>query len=212
MLIASAVCSDAPALTPKPLNTSSSSITVGWNVPNTHGGGVVRQYTLGRDDWWVDQPLMGIYNGTQTEFLANIHMLPATNYTFRVNANTAIGTSVSSHNVTYVTDGAGYCGNPADVAAFKATKTSMKKDIQSCLIGCKLKGGSKSCVVECINNDVGLSEGCAGCWYDEGQCTLNRCLKDCLNPSSDKCAKCSEDKCFPDCVVCSGVPKYFFPP
>lgn len=60
--------SDAPLLGPKPLNTSSTSIAVGWSPPNTHGGGVVLQYTLERDDWWVDQPLTAVYNGTNTAF------------------------------------------------------------------------------------------------------------------------------------------------
>lgn len=116
----------------------------------------------------------------------------------------------------------------------------MKGDIQHCLIKCATSG--YGCAVSCIQENVGsglgrglqrkitrkwsptacpslysgkqvgLSKGCAQCWATEGECTLQKCLGPCTNPGSSGCKQCSEDKCFPGCVQCSGIPRYFFPP
>ena len=53
---------------------------------------------------------------------------------------------------------------------------------------------------------------CAGCWADEGLCTVGHCLLPCANPTSAACAACSEAHCFPACVACSGLPRWAFPP
>lgn len=112
--------------------------------------------------------------------------------------------------MSFVTSDNGNCGNAADIRTFYLTKTSMKGDIQGCLIGCIGQGGD--CAANCVHTKVGLSLTCAQCWAAEGQCTLDNCILPCLDPNSDACKQCSKDKCFPACVQCSGVPMWAFPP
>jgi hypothetical protein len=159
----------------------------------------------------VDGNLTTDFQGEAEEYTANHSMLPATVYTFRVLAANSLGPSNWSAQVNFSTDEAGFCGNPDDVAAYKATKTTMKGDIQRCLIGCAI-GGSHTCVVDCIHKQVGLSLPCAMCWFNEGTCTIKKCIRPCTLPKSQACADCSEKECFPECVTCSGIAKEFFPP
>eukprot|EP00038_Savillea_parva_P021965 m.36432 g.36432 ORF g.36432 m.36432 type:complete len:722 (-) comp5409_c0_seq1:343-2508(-) len=200
---------DAPVIDALPVRTSSTSITVKWSVPNAHGSPITN-YTLQHNDWWTDAGMQTVYNGSDHVFTANVSLLPATVYTFRVRASSSVGTSTWSAAVNFSTDQAGYCGNPDDVAAYKRTKTTMKHDIQMCMIGCILKG--EDCVNDCINKSVGLSKPCADCWYHEGACTLKNCKMCATNPGGQPCADCSRKACFPACVECSGVPQEFFPP
>lgn len=89
----------------------------------------------------------------------------------------------------------------------------MKGDIQDCIISCWLQqSNDKKCTVDCIHTKLGLSDDCATCWYDEGSCTVQNCAGVCLNPKSAACKACSKAKCFPQCVQCSGVPMWAFPP
>eukprot|EP00035_Acanthoeca_spectabilis_P038644 m.54957 g.54957 ORF g.54957 m.54957 type:complete len:632 (-) comp9227_c0_seq1:80-1975(-) len=200
-----------PVLLPLPLGASGTSITVGWTVPPANGRAITN-YTLQRDDWWVDGPLSTVFEGDDTQFTADQSMLPATVYHFRVRASNAVGDSEWSDVANYSTDQAGHCGNPSDVAVYKRTKSSMKREIQTCLIKCALDPHQEDCVKNCIQTNVGLTQPCGSCWYEEGMCTLKHCAFPCKIPGSDKCTQCSEQNCFPACVACSGIPKEFFPP
>ena len=51
----------------------------------------------------------------------------------------ACGSTRYEFPVQYV-DHRGYCGNADDLEAFRLTKSSMKSDIQKCLISCALSG------------------------------------------------------------------------
>jgi len=203
-----------PILDRIPVNTSSTSITVKWSEPNNNGRPIT-VYTLQTNDWWTDAPLGLIYNGTRNQYDSDTNLFPSVTYDFRVRAANSIGQSEYSAEVNYSTNRAGNCGNPEDAERYKATKTTMKGDIQGCLIGCKLNpgpDGEQACVVSCVEDKVGLSRPCSECWYENGECILNNCVLPCLNPSGALCERCAEDNCFPATIVCAGVPKYFFPP
>mmetsp|Transcript_16509 Transcript_16509/g.26818 ORF Transcript_16509/g.26818 Transcript_16509/m.26818 type:complete len:293 (+) Transcript_16509:860-1738(+) len=131
-------------------------------------------------------------------------LLPASEYLVQVKS-----LNVSSQLVSLRTKNAGYCGNPSDVNAYRSTKKTMKTDIQSCMIKNFL---SDKKIASCISKHVGLSTPCAECWVAEAHCTINYCFVPCHKPSSKECKDCSEQKCFPACVRCSGMPRWSFPP
>ena len=139
-------------------------------------------------------------------------LLPASEYSVRVRASNAAGASKWGGIAVVSTNQGGHCGNPADMKVAQQTKTTMKPTIQQCLIGCSLNRSPEDCAIACIQKKQGFSHACAACWGDEGVCTLHQCVKPCLAPKSTACAQCSQDKCFPACVQCSGVPMWAFPP
>ncbi|KAF4733857.1 hypothetical protein FOZ63_025555 [Perkinsus olseni] len=71
----------------------------------------------------------------------------------------------------------------------------------------------KKVIPPCLKKDCGLSEGCAECFGDFGQCGLS-CASKCLgNPSSADCAKCMDDhNCNKALLECTGLDKLFPPP
>lgn len=121
-------------------------------------------------------PVAPVKEGSSNGTVGNTSnpLMPATNYTVRVRGANAVGAGDWSRPATFSTDEAGKCGNPADVVAYKATKSTMKGNIQSCLIGCAVNGNREACTVDCINKKVGLSKPCSECWYQQGLCTLQK--------------------------------------
>lgn len=64
----------------------------------------------------------------------------------------------------------------------------------------------QACLVECIIDDSGFSQGCATCFALTIMCTLDNCLTECMaDPTSDDCAACQEENCMPDFMECSGL-------
>ncbi|EGD72515.1 hypothetical protein PTSG_00536 [Salpingoeca rosetta] len=198
-----------PAILPAPLSANGTSLTIGWRKPGD-GGHPILRYDVEQDNWWIDEPLRLAGNTTRLQFTTTFPLFPSATYTFRVRACNAIGCGAFSNNRHFTTARTGHCANSKDAHAYKATKSTMKPSIQGCLISCVASG--TSCVITCIEKKVGLSKGCANCWAQEGLCTLKNCILPCTNPKSKKCAECSEKKCFPACVACSGVPRQYFPP
>ena len=75
-------------------------------------------------------------------------LLPSTRYRLAVAAANSAGWGPLSKVLTVETDAVQHCGNPSDLAAFKRTKQTMQKTIQSCLIGCALKPNKKVCAAK----------------------------------------------------------------
>jgi hypothetical protein len=101
--------------------------------------------------------------------------------------------------------------NAPDMLVFRNSHSTLQGQIQGCLLGCALNPDPVECAASCVVTQVGLQRPCAGCWANMGRCTLDRCLLPCLNPNSDACFECSEQNCFPDTVVCTGIPLWAFP-
>eukprot|EP00051_Salpingoeca_urceolata_P010036 m.122289 g.122289 ORF g.122289 m.122289 type:complete len:556 (-) comp16557_c1_seq1:88-1755(-) len=197
----------APQLQPTPVYTSGSVLSVRWSVPDD-GGAAIEHYEAQRDDWWTDASFGFTVKATHPT--ANFTtLMPSIQYKIRVRAVNKAGPGPWSDVHAMVTDQAGQCGNKADAEAYKNTKTTMKPGIQGCLIGCVTSGAT--CAQDCIEKKLGFSSGCAMCWVVEGECSLKQCIQPCLRPASTKCKQCSEEKCFPACVQCTGVPLFYFP-
>ena len=83
--------------------------------------------------------------------------------------------------------------------------------------GCAMEcmgGGSPNCSSDCISANTGLSAGCSACFGEMIQCTIDKCMAQCVaDPGSEPCAACQNEYClwpFCDCagensVVC-GMP------
>jgi len=164
-------------------------------------------YTLKVDDFWNSIEISKaepIYRGRSLHFNAT-DLLPAVTYRFQL---TAAKNPKDLYTIKATTSERGYCGNLADITAQKKNQKRMKSNIQQCIIKNVFSdNGARDCIVK----KVGLSPKCASCWVKEGHCTLKRCATKCLNPASQACKDCSEKACFPDCVVCSGLPRWTFP-
>eukprot|EP00040_Diaphanoeca_grandis_P036011 m.227996 g.227996 ORF g.227996 m.227996 type:complete len:635 (+) comp33533_c0_seq3:107-2011(+) len=204
---------DDPNIFKVPLNTSSTSITVGWSAPHDNGRPITN-YTLQQTDWWTNKPLSNIYTGANTSFVSDMNMFPSASYVYRVLATNAIGESPWSAERNFSTNHAGRCGNPSDATAWKTSKSTLKKTIQSCLLGCKFnpgKNGEEACVESCLGDKIGFSDPCGSCWYDIGVCMFANCILDCVPPFNPTCIKCVKAKCLPDAQSCTGIPEFFFP-
>eukprot|EP00045_Choanoeca_perplexa_P009529 m.92182 g.92182 ORF g.92182 m.92182 type:complete len:567 (-) comp14938_c0_seq1:1333-3033(-) len=187
--------------------TNGTAIKVEYILSNT-GGAKQVWYEVERDNWWLATGLEDVGNTSVTSYTST-DLFPSQTYHFRVRAWNTAGAGPWSSSQGYTTAYQGACGNPADAQAYYKTKKTMKASIQGCMIS---HAASPSKAAECIQQKCGLSQGCSACWVDEGSCTVKNCLGPCINPSSAACKQCSEDKCFPACVVCSGVPRLYFPP
>jgi hypothetical protein len=165
-------------------------------------GAAVAAYNVDVSDPWITGGAGGTwvhaYAGRATH--VNItDLLPDTRYSMRVRGSSATSANVT---VTAKTEPRGWCGNAADVEAQRRTKSSMKHDIQSCMIKGIVSGDDA--IRRCVCDVVGLSSGCAACWVAEAHCTIKHCFAPCTSPSSQACQDCSERACFPDVVTCSG--------
>lgn len=190
--------------------TAATYLAICWNdLVRDERGLETAPYEIKVDDWWMSKTItqtQPIYRGRAVH-LNITDLLPATKYTIQLVIKN--GLVKRTYSVTGRTQEAGYCGNEADVMAYKETKSTMKGSIQSCMIGNVF---SDSQAQKCIQDKVGISKACSGCWLAEGHCTLKRCAAQCLSPGSKACKECSERRCFPDAVKCSGMPLWSFPP
>mmetsp|Transcript_23332 Transcript_23332/g.71473 ORF Transcript_23332/g.71473 Transcript_23332/m.71473 type:complete len:324 (+) Transcript_23332:1181-2152(+) len=190
--------------------------------PAEERGSHVAAYEVQAIDWWIQK--MGwaiIYNGSQPNLdlrelplpapLHPLRLLPAVPYPLRVRALSALGPSLWGPTTNLTLPKRGGC-NGTDIKLFRDVPASAKAGIQSALISCIASTDRRACARLRIERKVGLSPECATCWVTEGFCTLQKCALECLNPQSGGCAECSHSKCFPACVLCTGIPEWSFPP
>jgi len=63
-----------------------------------------------------------------------------------------------------------------------------------------------TCIANCLEEGIGISEPCAGCYADVGLCAFTSCQNNCvMDSSSAKCVLCVEDGCLDDLPDCSGL-------
>ena len=197
-----------------------------WAPAKPHGDPVIR-YDVVMDDWWSNSTLLRevarLENGSCSASLDvrslprppplyQQRLLPDTTYRVRVAAANARGQSAWSPAGTFRSPATGACGSRADLPIFRDRRSSLKQSIQTAIIDCALASNKTGCVVQRLQQAVGMSARCAGCWASEGLCTLKHCALPCMAPSSTACQKCSESQCFPQAVRCTGLPRWAFPP
>jgi len=97
----------------------------------------------------------------------------------------------------------GACDNPADLQVFEATP-DMGKKVGDCVMGCI--GQGVPCWSKCVQDSTGLSAGCSTCFGEVIQCTVDKCMIQCIVPDSPGCADCRAKNCGPSFEACAGVP------
>lgn len=178
-------------------------------------------YEIQRSDFWTrkgieEGPLVSLGASDlavdaegRTSFCVE-RLLPGAAYSLRMRAVSIDGVSQWSEPLPFTVPNDGACGNIADISTQRDNFDTMVNSIQSCMLGCL--GKDRSCVVDCVTKDVGLSKACADCWGSEAQCVFGSCLKVCLaHPTSAECLQCTNEKCMPALERCSGLPRYTFP-
>ncbi|MFT5432716.1 MAG: hypothetical protein ACI9OJ_003418, partial [Myxococcota bacterium] len=100
----------------------------------------------------------------------------------------------------------GACTNEDDMALIDSLgPDGMQDAITPCGSGCFFSADKEGCVTECINSDVGLSVGCAGCYGDVTACTMSNCAGPCID-GGDDCISCMQDAgCQDNFPACSGI-------
>jgi len=192
---------------PRAIEVYPNSITITWLEPATNCAPVLF-YEVEADDWWKDESMIMRYQGIDTLFTYD-NLVPAVTYNFKLFAHSSYGESGKTPIVSVTTFNNGACGNQQDVDIVKTNFEEMQGIIQSCIIRCAI--GGTECALECVMEDLGLSEQCSLCWVNTGYCILNECALECIRPSSEGCIECTEEKCYPDAELCTGMPSYTFP-
>jgi hypothetical protein len=98
----------------------------------------------------------------------------------------------------------GNCTSPED----RAIHNNFGEDIGEVIGGCAMAGGmpSEAGFVACMREETGLSELCLECYWGSVECTMQRCLMQCMsNANSDRCMECQENNCLPTLFECTGL-------
>jgi hypothetical protein len=94
----------------------------------------------------------------------------------------------------------GACTNGGDQKILK------EKNVEQIVGQCaKDNLGAQPGTKNCIKMKTGLSDGCTTCFSDVVDCTVQKCLAQCLNGDSPACKMCREQNCLPAFKTCSGL-------
>jgi len=111
----------------------------------------------------------------------------------------------------------GQCSNPRDIQIYNDTQHTLYKDSLAC--GKKGVLGGYNAAKQCMEERVGLTEGCTDCWVDNMICTAQKCLFSCVwhmlfhgnvhggsqSESLNACTQCDEVRCGPQFLACAGA-------
>ncbi len=72
---------------------------------------------------------------------------------------------------------------------------------------CSSNDDIETCVSECMQEDIAISEACSECYAASVKCTSTNCLAKCFKPTAAECVSCQrENGCIDDFFECSGLP------
>lgn len=96
----------------------------------------------------------------------------------------------------------GACTNDPDEAALAAAG-DIGPTMSACAIGCF--GQPEPCAAACVEDRLGVSPPCAGCFGAVIGCTLAHCILQCANANNPDCATCQQTHCLPAFTACAGL-------
>ena len=99
---------------------------------------------------------------------------------------------------------AGACDNPTDLQTLGAVEGTLKDTIAGCAMSCI--GQGVPCMADCVKDGTGLSDGCSNCFGEVIDCTISKCMFQCMDSSSPACAECQEQHCAAAFTDCAGIP------
>lgn len=99
---------------------------------------------------------------------------------------------------------AGACSG-ADRLILENPASKVDDVVGNCALGCILAADKTSCVQTCVVKDLKISQGCALCFGKAADCTFQKCVPACIQPSSAACVTCRDQNCQPAFITCSGM-------
>jgi hypothetical protein len=75
---------------------------------------------------------------------------------------------------------------------------------QDCAFDCVLSNDQNQCIVNCLSQQLNISNACLSCNATQVECVLDNCALACLFPNSQACLNCIESNCMPDYFACIG--------
>ena len=111
----------------------------------------------------------------------------------------------------------GSCSNLNDIGIYYQTRETLTTTMTHCGIGDLL---FRQNALDCLQDNVGLTNDCAQCWVTNYKCTAKRCFNTCFKhrflpmlPSLnswdsgplDPCFACDERLCGPEFLSCAGA-------
>mmetsp|Transcript_31650 Transcript_31650/g.62760 ORF Transcript_31650/g.62760 Transcript_31650/m.62760 type:complete len:127 (+) Transcript_31650:58-438(+) len=99
--------------------------------------------------------------------------------------------------------GADKCMNDADQAIWNGGGSdNFTSDMDTCGHKCY---GAEQCVTDCVKDAEGYSDECSGCFGALADCTVKKCMTECMLGRSEKCDACVAENCNPGFTDCSGI-------
>lgn len=92
-----------------------------------------------------------------------------------------------------------------EVAYLAANQELLQEVSQSCAISCIFSFNQDQCILDCLSQDIMVSEGCLACSVDQINCVTSSCAFQCINAESQACQDCIEQNCMPDYFECIGA-------
>ena len=88
---------------------------------------------------------------------------------------------------------------------YLAENASLVQELsQDCAFDCAFAADQNQCLIDCLSQQLALSEDCLQCNSNQIQCVLGNCALACLFPNSEACQNCIESNCLPPYFTCIG--------
>lgn len=98
---------------------------------------------------------------------------------------------------------AGACDNEEDFQILQAVEATLSDTIAGCAMKCI--GQGVPCMAGCVQEGTGLSTDCSNCFGAVIDCTISKCMFQCMDSSSAACAECQELHCADAFMECAGI-------
>lgn len=165
----------------------------------------VTHYQIRLDDPWYGGGL-AIVTMVESTTYTNTTILPGSTYNYQIRAITSDQQSEWTALGNLKTKEKGTCGNEADIRQWRTNFPDLESKSEKCG---RRHIGDKSGCEKCLQDSLGFSLDCGGCWFDEGMCTVHNCVTKCL---THHCQECWDKHCSPNFQSCTGMPSWTFPP
>jgi hypothetical protein len=92
-----------------------------------------------------------------------------------------------------------------EIAYLAANQELLQEVSQSCAVSCIFSFNQDQCLMDCLSQDIMVSEGCLACSVDQINCVTSSCAFQCINAESQACQDCIEQNCMPNYFECIGA-------
>ena len=94
---------------------------------------------------------------------------------------------------------------PEEVAYLAENQALLAEVSQGCAFSCIFSFNQDQCLLDCLSQDILVSEGCLACSVAQINCVTDNCALQCINANSQACQDCIEQNCMPNYFECIGA-------